>query len=286
MLLPPKRLLFVLTGEAFRKSKSVTLTKAPDCNITNFEIEAQNIVFASHKKLFKHLKDKFNVEVDVQIITYKYSKVYTKILHDTYKPKYTLYVENRFDSGLGPNGSKAFAFYQINFNEEYDYVFQTRFDLAFKDHFFTLFKLSDERIIFPGPNSVHKKWTEHDLKVGYREGDLLVLDYYIIIPKKYFDLCSFCINKKVIIQHHALIHLQRLGDTLGYKCEWDYIDYINWRAAYVTYWNPTVYFPYTNYGHHIDYPKSKRLLDSKKDVLCELPYTQQEIDKDLIFPSN
>ena len=291
-----KRLLFVVWGGTFRANKFKMYGRKTV--LTDFEIESQIICCDSHIKLIQHIKEKFNVEVDVKLVMRRANDFCNEILHKKYTPKHVVYVDSqinaqkewKFAQHFNPI-DRLFHIFHTNAlldNEGYDYIFATRFDVAFKHKFFQTFKLSESKIVFTYP-----KATNGIIKLNERvNGKRLIDDHTFLIPKMYFNILKHCedVNIPFIINHHTITAWR----NCNFNFQYDFFEYIEWRCS-PTLWNSLWYSPHIYNASNIltienfngvDYSASKRVIGDL-EVREGIILTKKEIidyDKDLILP--
>ena len=194
-MIKKNKLLFVVYGLAFRQDKNTLFGR--EYNISDFEIEAQKICCYNHNNLINFIKKKYDLEIDVQLITYTYNDFCDNMLQSLYKPKFTTYLDSFLNSHKYYKHNISEKSNQVRWpqhdmhskilfeNDEYDYIFAVRIDLCFKNNFLNYFKLSNDKIILTSPNDT-SAWIKE--KKETHIGRKLVVDHYFLIPKVFFNI--------------------------------------------------------------------------------------------------
>ncbi len=296
-MIKKNKLLFVVYGLAFRQDKNTLFGR--EYNISDFEIEAQKICCYNHNNLINFIKKKYDLEIDVQLITYTYNDFCDNMLQSLYKPKFTTYLDSFLNSHKYYKHNISEKSNQVRWpqhdmhskilfeNDEYDYIFAVRIDLCFKNNFLNYFKLSNDKIILTSPNDT-SAWIKE--KKETHIGRKLVVDHYFLIPKVFFNIKQHYIDKNstFCVNHFFLINTERLKFNFNY----DFFDYIDWRGTYYIHWNPMWYVPTCAYGKMIEgyngehYNKTKRdpnNLNLREPIILTTKECE-DIDKDIILP--
>jgi hypothetical protein len=201
------RLLLIIAGESFREGGQGSRSKDTPKSLTS-----QLLACDSHIKFIEHLKNKYNIDVDIQLISYntKYEKELIE-KYNQYNVQYKFYDKYYQDRTQLINSWKL-----EDIDKSYDSILVIRPDMYLKEFFYDIFdpyinKISYASVCFVGAHRVF------DIP---RANDAMVF-----IPKKYFDLVYYTIGIKV---YHAAIkeyidHSNQIGRSLNLYNDFDFL---------------------------------------------------------------
>ena len=200
------KLLLIIAGECFREGTQDSRLKDTDISVAN-QLKATE----SHLSFIEHLKNKYNIITDVQLISYV--SEHENILIDKYNEynlRYKFYDTYHKDRTQLVNSDKI-----DKIEEEYDSILVIRPDMYLKQFFYDIFDPHINKIYYASVC-----WIDH-----YRVFDTpRVNDTMVFIPKKYFDLVYYTIGIKT---YHAAIkdyidHSHQIGRPLSLCSDFDF----------------------------------------------------------------
>lgn len=200
------RLLLIIAGECFRDGGQNS--RLID---TEFSTDNQLKATESHLSFIQFLKDKYNIDTDIQLLSY--SSKHENILinkYNKYNLQYKFYNKYFTDRTALINSLKI-----DNIEEKYDFILVIRPDMYLKEFFYDIF--------YPHANKIYYAsvcWVgQHRIFDMPRVNDTIVF-----IPKKYFNLVYYTIGIKT---YHAAIkeyidHSHQIGKPLNLYNDFDF----------------------------------------------------------------
>lgn len=178
------KLLLVIAGECFREGTQGSRLRDTDISVIN-QIKATE----SHLSFIEHLKKKYNITTDVQLISY--ASKYENILIDKYNEynlRYKFYDKYMDDRTQLVNSDKI-----QNIEEKYDSILVIRPDMCLKPFFFDIFDPYSNQICYPSVC-----WIGLDRIFDAPR----ISDTMMFIPKIYFQKIYYDIGLK--LYHQAI----------------------------------------------------------------------------------
>jgi len=181
--------LIIFIGECFRTGGHGS--RARD---TPESINAQHAASLTHVKLINNIKEKYNMEIDVAINSYKTNN--QDLLLNWYNNNnLTIIFSNFIDAMIGQEALINIALH----NEKlanitcYEFIFICRIDLFLKDLMFELFNPYSQKLTFPSVCWVKDCVCNNMPRVN---------DTMLFIPKQMLNN-DFIVNKKVSFKHES-----------------------------------------------------------------------------------
>lgn len=209
-----QKCLIVLYGESFRDG-----TQHSRLTDTSGSYVTQMSACDSHLKFIKMLKDKYNIDSDVSISTYKTK--YENELKQKYKSQKLFF--NSEENLIGNIKIANKGIQNINL-QNYKFIIFTRNDIYLKDEFINSFKEYD-KITY-----VSQESTFQDC---FKDGTPLVNPIIIFVPNKYFNIIN-----EINVEHNSWKQLNNnIGltkDNLGFMLNTyhDADSYKEWNPYY------------------------------------------------------
>lgn len=200
------KLLLIIAGECFRQGGQNSRIIDTDSSI-NDQLKATE----SHLAFIDYLKDKYDIDTDIQLLSY--SSKFENILIDKYK-KFNLqykFYDKYFESRTALANSAKID----EIEKKYDSILVIRPDMYLKKFFYDIFNPYANKIYYASVCWVG----EHRVFDMPRVNDTMVF-----IPKKYFNLVYYTIGIKV---YHAAIkeyidHSHQIGRHLNLYNDFDF----------------------------------------------------------------
>ena len=183
------KLLLVLNGESYRSGKQMSRYRG-----TKNYIERQFLACKSHVKLINLIKDKYNIDTDVILYTYKLNETDDNNLINYYKNHNVNIISVTFLSSICGNEKQFLNLTYDKVNDHllgYDGCLLIRIDLYLKE-FYIQNVIFDDKIIFPHIDIYHDINTTTLFPVCHS------IIYY---PKQYFHVIE---NKIVYNSTHEI----------------------------------------------------------------------------------
>jgi hypothetical protein len=200
------RLLLIIAGESFREGGQGSRSKDTPKSLTS-----QLLACDSHIKFIEHLKNKYNIDVDIQLISYhtKYKKELIE-KYNQYNLQYKFY-----DQYYGDRTQLINSWKLEDIDKSYDSILAIRPDMFLKDFFLDAFNPYAVKVLYPSICFIGMD----------RIGNIpRVNDTMIFIPKKYFKLIYYLIGLKVY--HEAIRdyinHSNRIAKPLTLSNDFDF----------------------------------------------------------------
>jgi hypothetical protein len=171
------KLLLVLNGESYRSGSQMTRVRG-----TKNYIERQMLACNSHIKLINEIKNKYNIETDIIIHTYRLNENDDNNLINFYKNHNINVISVNFLHSVCKNECDFLNLTYDKINEhllKYDFCLLVRIDLYLKE-FFIKNIIFDNKIRFPHLDS------NTNIEISNQNGEFLVCHAIIYYPKKYF----------------------------------------------------------------------------------------------------
>lgn len=178
------KLLLIIAGECFREGG-----QGSRCKDTPKSLTSQLLASDSHIKFIEYLKNKYNIDVDIQLISYhtKYEKELIEKYHQ-YNLQYKFY-----DKYYGDRTQLINSWKLENIDQSYDSILAIRPDICFKDFFLNIFNPCATKICYPSVCFIGAHRSGNSPRVN---------DTIVFIPRKYFDLIYYNIGIKTY--HEAI----------------------------------------------------------------------------------
>jgi hypothetical protein len=172
------KLLLIIAGECFRDGGQNSRTKD-----TPRSVQSQLLACDNHIKFIEYLKNKYNIEVDIQLISY-HSKYEEEIIdkYKKYNLKYKFYDKYYVDRTQLINSWKL-----EDVDKLYDSILAIRPDIYFKDFFLDIFDPFVTKICYPSVCFIGMHRSGNSPRIN---------DTIVFIPNKYFELVYYTIGIK------------------------------------------------------------------------------------------
>lgn len=213
--------LIILTGNSFRDGSSGVF----ECSNTQNNFMRQKLASFSHIRLFKYIKNKFDIDSDVLINSYK--TIFDEQLIDFYK-EYSILVnlnQNQLSSELDLVNQTYDLLNDISIENKYKFVLFIRIDFYIKKYFLSTFKINKDKIIYA---HVDSNPNTYDLHLKFYP---LVCHNITYVPHKYYN---FIQNRKVWYKH---ISGNNIAEIIGHENIDLFIKSLHWSSTDIE-WNP------------------------------------------------
>jgi hypothetical protein len=233
-----KKVLIVLTGDSFRCRN----------DIEDVEIR-QKIATISHLELVETIKNKYNIDTEFLINTYKTTPYNDSLIKKWYGNKSViLNIGDRLSSEFESIHNTIELLKNINLDDYINVLF-IRMDLYLKPYFINNFNIQTDKIYYAHVDTNHQM----------RNSSMYPSVYHgiTLVPQKYFDL----ILKKIVWNYHQSLMntLQHIGkeNVLFYINSIHYCDtFYEWNPLY-TYVGRKEASDYLSKGKYYNYEENK-----------------------------
>jgi hypothetical protein len=178
------KILLIISGESFRiGSQNSRVTGLND------SLKPQIEATSSHIKFIEFIKQKFNVDTDVHLLSY--STQYSQVLIDLYG-KYL--IQNKFyDHYLSGRTELTNSDKILNIEDKYDSILVIRPDMLLKEFFFEIFDPFWDKIYYPTMTWIlASTYSTSELDVVPRVNDMM-----LFVPNIFFDKVYYHIGLKL-----------------------------------------------------------------------------------------
>jgi hypothetical protein len=177
------KILLIVSGESFRSGGQFSRVTGLEESIDN-QIQAA----CSHVEFIQYLKNKYNIDTDIQLLTY--STPHNQILIQLYESnllKYNFYNMYFSDRTALTNSEKI-----PEINDKYDSILVIRPDIFLKDFFIKNFNPFSEKICYPSMTwMTGSYYTIKDKIIAPRVNDMM-----IFVPNEFFNQIYYEIGLK------------------------------------------------------------------------------------------
>ena len=197
------KLLLVLTGESYRSGVQMSRTRG-----TINYIERQVLASLSHINLINKIKDKYTIDTDVVINTYKLNENDDNELINIYKKNSVNLIGSKFNNSIFPNENSFLnnVYDDVNNlyinNDNYDFVLFIRIDLYLKNFFIENINFDNNKIKFIHIDSNIDVNNEHIPSVCHQ---------IMIYPKKFF----YTLTEKIIYNETHGIYKKLINNNIN-----------------------------------------------------------------------
>jgi hypothetical protein len=209
-----KKVLLLVFGESFRFGPQLTRTRGGEESKKRQKLASQ-----SHIKLIEHIRNKFNLETDIALFSYKYNQEYDVLLKSYYGTSLK-YIDLLDTISSTENAFLNYIVKKINTNidiSDYSYIIVVRCDFYLKEMFFNLLKLPSDKVLI--------SHIDPNIKYDNLHG---VCHSLFIVPEQYYSCFNYW-------ESHCFGH--NIVSLIGL----DAIDFLIPTAHYLTTdleWNP------------------------------------------------
>ena len=170
--------LLLLYGESFREGGQGDRTRD-----TSNSLNTQKLASDSHILFCKHLKNKYNI--DMEIIINTYDTKYENELKEFYKDMPIINYISQTEL-IGPTNLVNNSLKQIN-QSKYDFILFTRPDIILKPYFLEIFNPEWNKIMFISATPISIATAFHS-PLLIKEGYPSVITILTFVPNNHFDI--------------------------------------------------------------------------------------------------
>ena len=180
------KLLFLIAGGSFRKGSS----RNRNYGVKNTEVYNNQINIAKrHMEFLNHIKDKYNIGIDIVLSTY--STPYDNELISIYKNNIVGEYIYPYNNGSGLKGiHNLFHLAYKNHLNNYNGIFFFRVDIFLKQKLFDIFNPFSKKILFPFIVSINNL-TSGRIDHKNPDGHPVHSDMLLFVPEKYFNVINY-----------------------------------------------------------------------------------------------